>query len=107
MELAITFRILREHGACAPRYRHLARALGGVRAYGKDTPIPLLRAFEINGWEDTFWVLERYAVLPECVPAVRGLLDKYSVWVFERGHKYALDHSTAKLHELFSATAQN
>lgn len=52
-----TFEKLREHGACQDRYRHLAKALGGIRKYGKTRPIPLTKILETNGIEDAIWAL--------------------------------------------------
>ena len=39
--LFTTFAKLHEHGACMEGYTKLARSLGGVNEYGKDTPISL------------------------------------------------------------------
>ncbi len=55
MKLYTTFALLKEHGACANRYAHLAKALGGIMKYGRDTPIPLSRILETNGRDDTYW----------------------------------------------------
>ena len=55
MILTTTLRLLREHDACSDRYAHLAKALGGVRKYGADTPIPLWRILDTNGQDDTYW----------------------------------------------------
>jgi hypothetical protein len=52
-----TFAKLHNAGACIDRYRFLAEALGGVRHYGKDTPIPLDKLLEINGLDDALWAL--------------------------------------------------
>jgi hypothetical protein len=35
----------------------LAKVLGGITAYGKDTPIPLTIVLEHNGLDDTLWAL--------------------------------------------------
>ena len=53
--LTTSFQRLREHHACKPRYRHLAKALGGIRAYGQTTPIPLSVILEKNGLDDALW----------------------------------------------------
>lgn len=63
MTLYTTFRLLREHDACADRYRHLAAALGGENSYGDDTPIPVLRILETNGLDDALWAFR--AIPPE------------------------------------------
>ena len=62
--ISTTFNILKKRGACAARYRYLAKALGGIKAYGVDKTIPLTRVLKINGVEDTFWALRHAAVLP-------------------------------------------
>jgi hypothetical protein len=58
MKTTTTFRELRAAGACTARYRYLAKALGGVRKYGQDTPISLLQIFNICGRCDLLWVIE-------------------------------------------------
>jgi hypothetical protein len=35
----------------------LAKALGGIKAYGRDTPITLLQILNINGLDDALWAL--------------------------------------------------
>ncbi len=55
--LTTTFEKLHQAEACFDRYRHLAKALGGVSRYGKATPIPLLTILEHNGLEDVLWAL--------------------------------------------------
>jgi hypothetical protein len=52
-----TFRKLRVADACRGRYRRLAKKLGGIKAYGKDTPITLLQILEHNGADDTLWAI--------------------------------------------------
>jgi hypothetical protein len=52
-----TFAKLHEAGACPEGYRKLAKYLGGVNEYGKDTLIPLDKIIESNGLEDTIWTL--------------------------------------------------
>ncbi|MDP2729632.1 MAG: Imm5 family immunity protein, partial [Dehalococcoidales bacterium] len=37
--------------------REMAKALGGVAHYGKDTPIPLDKILEVCGLDDTLWAL--------------------------------------------------
>jgi hypothetical protein len=53
--LNTTFAKLHEHGACPKGYQKLARSLGGVTKYGKDTLIPLDKIIESNGLQDTIW----------------------------------------------------
>lgn len=52
-----SFRLLHDAGACRERYRFLAKALGGIKAYGRDTPITLLQILNINGLDDALWAL--------------------------------------------------
>ena len=52
-----SFRLLHDAGACKERYRFLAKALGGIKAYGRDTPITLLQILDINGFDDALWAL--------------------------------------------------
>jgi len=65
--LHTTFALAREAGACQGSYRAVAKALGGIPRYGRDTPIPLSRILEVSGLEDALWCLR--CVLPEEAPA--------------------------------------
>ena len=58
-----TFRLAQKARACSDSYLAVAKALGGIRAYGRDTPIPLTRILELRGLYDALWCLE--CVLPE------------------------------------------
>lgn len=62
---------LKEARACLPGYRRLCKALGGVRSYGKDTPIPLLKILETNGLDDVIWALKT-------VLSLRPMYNEYS-----------------------------
>ena len=55
--LNTTFAKLHKHGACPEGYQKLARSLGGINKYGKDTLIPLDKIIESNGLQDTIWAL--------------------------------------------------
>jgi hypothetical protein len=57
MMLTTSLALLHAAGACTDRYRHLAKALGGVKAYGRETPIPLLSILSHNGLHDALWAL--------------------------------------------------
>jgi hypothetical protein len=50
-----TFAELHKARACTNRYRHLAKALGGITRYGKHTPITALQILNVNGLEDCLW----------------------------------------------------
>ncbi len=55
--LFTTFNKLHKNHACREGYTKLARSLGGVNEYGKDTPISLDKIIESNGLQDTIWSL--------------------------------------------------
>ena len=57
MMLTTNFNLLKQANACTGRYRHLARALGGIRAYGREAPITLLQVLDANGLDDALWAL--------------------------------------------------
>ena len=56
--LTTSFKLLHDADACAERYAHLGMALGGVRTYGRTTPIPIARILETNGLDDALWALQ-------------------------------------------------
>jgi hypothetical protein len=56
--LYTNFNLLREAGACKKSYRNLAKYLGGVKKYGRDTDIPLSTILDSNGLDDTIWCLQ-------------------------------------------------
>lgn len=70
MNPTTSFRELREAGACVPRYRHLAKALGGIKAYGLDTPITSRQILESNGEDDVLWAWRK-------CPSLKPLSDDY------------------------------
>ncbi len=55
--LHTTFSLLRRSGACETGYRKLAKSLGEVTKYGRDTPIPLSAVIDSNGLDDALWCL--------------------------------------------------
>jgi len=77
--LYTTFGILRENKACKSRYRYLARKLGGVKKYGQDTPIPILKILEINGLNDALWALQVAIPIEEADKLLR-LFCCWCVW---------------------------
>lgn len=60
--LTTTFALAHERSACARSYRRYAKHVGGVRVYGRTTPIPLLDILNHNGFGDALWALR---VVPE------------------------------------------
>ena len=55
--LNTTFRKAKEARACTESYKKMGLALGGIRKYGKDTPIPLSKVVEVCGLMDAIWAL--------------------------------------------------
>jgi hypothetical protein len=76
-----TFRKLRKAEACKGIYKRLAKKLGGIRAYGKDTPITFVQLLEHNGLYDTLWALE-YGI--ETTPELDRLLRLFACDCAER-----------------------
>ena len=60
-----TFKQLRNMGACQNRYQFLAKQLGGIKKYGKCTPISLLQILDINGLDDCLLSLRTVEATPE------------------------------------------
>jgi len=61
------FKELHDWNACKPSYKKLGKALGGIRNYGRNTPIKLSQILDICGLDDTFWVLMRLKLINECM----------------------------------------
>jgi len=55
--LHTTFRKAREAGACSSEYNKMARFLGGVDKYGRDTPMPLDKILDVCGLDAALWCL--------------------------------------------------
>ena len=109
--LYTTLALCRKHDACESGYRKLAKHLGGVKACGKDTLIPLTVVLESNGIEDAIWSLrattenpDRFARLFACACAERVLP------IFEKKHpedkrpRQAIE--TARMHANGEATVE-
>lgn len=80
-----TFKQLHDANACKYRYRHLAKALGGINKYGRTKPINLLSILEHNGLDDFFWALritEDYQILR----AMAADFAESVLPIFERQH---------------------
>ena len=56
-DITTTLSRIREHDPCEPGYKALCKGLGGLRRYGKSTPITVRRIVEINGLDDALWCL--------------------------------------------------
>lgn len=81
----ITFRRARAAGACPGSYRRMARHVGGIRRYGRDTPLPIATVLDVLGWDEALWALDaaghrRVLRLWACDCAERA------VQIFERAH---------------------
>ena len=63
------------HDPCAPGYKALCKGLGGVRKYGKDTPITVRQLVEINGLDGALWYLR---TMPEHNRRWRLLAVRYA-----------------------------
>ena len=48
---------IRAHNPCETGYKKLCKGLGGIRTYGKDTPVTVRQIVEINGLDDALWCL--------------------------------------------------
>lgn len=55
--LNTTFELLRKANACKTRYRYLAKELGGIKTYGRDTQITLLQILDVCGLDDALWAM--------------------------------------------------
>ncbi len=101
---------IRAHNPCEGGYRKLAKYLGGVRAYGADTPITLRQIVESNGFGDALWCLR---TMPEHDVLWRSLVVRYarrvqhlmtdprSVAALDVAERYARGQATAE--ELIAA----
>ena len=83
-----TFEKLNAAGACAERYKHLARELGGIKKYGRDTPITLLQILDSNGMGDLFWAL---ANAVETTPDLDRILRLFACDCAERALRLERD----------------
>jgi len=56
-KITFTLARIKAHKPCKDGYKELCANLGGIRKYGKDTPITLRQLYESNGHDDTLWCL--------------------------------------------------
>ena len=88
IKLTTTFELLRLNHACESGYKTLAKNLGGINKYGKDTEINLLQILESNGVQDALWSLrackedEKIKIAQhiacDCAEAVLYIYEKYN-----------------------------
>lgn len=60
-----SFQRLYDLDACTGRYKYLAKALGGIQKYGKETPITLIQILDICGLEDLEWLISNLKNRPK------------------------------------------
>ena len=70
-----TLNKIRDHSPCADGYKKLCKSLGGIRKYGKDTPITIRQIVESNGLDDALWCLR---TMPEHNNLWRLLAVRYA-----------------------------
>ena len=90
--LSTSFALLHDANACEDRYRHLAQALGGITAYGRETPITLLQVLDANGLDDALWALR--ACGDEALLFAHKLTWRYAVHVEHLGPPEAVACNT-------------
>ncbi len=73
-----TLRMIREAHPCQDGWRKLTKNLGGINAYGLDTPLTLLQVLDSNGLEDALWVLSH------SVPNADRLARHFQAWCAEQ-----------------------
>ena len=66
---------IRSHSPCEDGYKKLCKSLGGIRKYGKDTPITVRQIVESNGLADALWCLR---TMPEHNNRWRLLAVRYA-----------------------------
>ena len=81
--LTTTFEQLHDARACKSRYHHLAKVLGGIRKYGRTTPINLRTILEHNGLADFFWVLET-VIKADNQTVIDAIMDDGANWWVEK-----------------------
>jgi len=97
--LHTTFRKAREAGACVSSYRKFAKAVGGVKKYGLDTPIGLDKILEICGFEDALWCLQ--ITIEDCEREIRLFAcdcAEHVLPIYEK--KFPKDHRPRKAIEV-------
>ena len=67
--ITTTLAKIREFSPCEDGYKKLCKNLGGVRKYGKDTPVKFSQIVESNGLDDAVWCLQ--TICPEYEKEVR------------------------------------
>lgn len=88
---------IRAHSPCEDGWKKLYKNLGGLKAYGEDTPLTFRQIYDSNGYEDTLWCLrttdEKYWPLwrhfaADCAASVPQT-DQRCIDAIEVAHRYA------------------
>ena len=74
-EPTTTLAKIRSHSPCDDGYKKLCKSLGGIRKYGKDTPITIRQIVGSNGLDDALWCLR---TMPEHNNRWRLLAVRYA-----------------------------
>lgn len=85
--LTTTFDLARSAGACTAHYRKFAKSVGGIRSYGKDTPIELTRIAEVCGILNALWCLRCTQQPQEAEKLNRLLAADYSRRIYPKDNR--------------------
>ncbi|GEM_PF-2935789 len=78
--LYTTLALLQKGNACEERYNYLVAKLGGIRKFGKHTPLPFATILEHNGIKDIMWLLSNRSAIPqEQHPTVNSISRLFAV----------------------------
>jgi len=111
--ITTTLAEIRKHQPCKDGWIKLCKNLGGIRKYGKNTPVTFQQIYESNGYDDALWCLRttdkkhpnlwrHFAV--DCAKQVEHLMkDKRSRNALFVARNYAEGQATAE--ELYAARA--
>ena len=105
------FTLLRKAGFNKKMYRRLAKALGGIRNYGRNAPIPLLKVLDVCGLYNAIWALracphsEKFALefAYDCAEHALRFRNDQLNQVLEVARRITFDKATAD--EIFMARA--
>lgn len=56
-KITTTLAKIKAQSPCEDGYKKLVKSLGGIKKYGKDTPITFQQIYTSNGYNDTLWCL--------------------------------------------------
>ena len=111
---------IKKHDPYESVWKKLLKNLGGIRKYGKDTPLTLLQILDSNGLDDALWALrafgdKRFARLLVCDYAEHVLHlfkaeypeDKRPQQAIEVSRKYANGKATSEESDAAWAAARD